>query len=347
MALRVDTDTHIDVTLKQLLPFIDQPYRTTVATAKQSQILPHDIGDLNVAGRIKRPLRMNQEGLYTPDWAEVHVVFPTRILGMGLYPNRSLDRAIAIAYARWLTQEFLPANPGARGMLYLPIRDAEACRQLVAEYGGHPGVVGAFITNAGFPQIHENQYMGLYADMQERGLVLGFHPTSVWMEQPLRIFDRYASVWALGYPLYQCVHVVNWIVNGMPERFPALRCVFYESGIAWLSFVAHRLDQEVMKRPSEAPLLKERPSHYLARYHYSTQPVDQVDQLDYLEATIRLMGPNQFVYASNYPQWDFDAPAAISKLPFLTQEEQAGIFGENAARLFNLNLAAATEGSLR
>ena len=51
-------------------------------------------------------------------------------------------------------------------------------------------------------------------------------------------------------------------------------------------------------------------------------------------------GENQLLYSSDYPHQDFDLPAMIWDLPFLTEEGKRKILGGNAMRLFNLPLPA-------
>jgi predicted TIM-barrel fold metal-dependent hydrolase len=346
----IDADAHIEVRPADVAPFVDPVWRPYVERPSES-IFPHDVGDLRVGGRIQRPVPAEGGGapagagspetsaeIPDPIGADLKVVFPTQILGIGLHPSGSLEAALALGYARWLTASYLPAHPEARGMLYLPIADVEACRRVVAACGAAPGVVGAFVTNAGFAQMTDNRYMDLYADLVERGLALGFHPLSVWREAPFDLFDRYLPVWAMGQPFTQCSHLINWLVHGMPERFPELRCVFYEAGVAWLTFLAHRFDQEFLRRPVEAPLLRERPSHYLRRYFYSTQPLDRALDPLALELPMRQIGADRFLYASNYPQWDFDVPGVIDSLGFLGAGERQAILGGNARQAFHLDI---------
>ena len=59
-------------------------------------------------------------------------------------------------------------------------------------------------------------------------------------------------------------HMTNWVINGIPERFPRLKTMWIESGLAWVPFMMQRLDHEYFKRPSEAPLLT-RPRRVHAR----------------------------------------------------------------------------------
>src|SRR6516165_7372234 len=63
------------------------------------------------------------------------------------------------------------------------------------------------------------------------------------------------------------------------------------------------------------------------------------------QATFEAMrAETQLLYASDWPHWDFDAPSAITKLPFLSEQAKRNILGLNAARLFNLEVPPAKSG---
>jgi uncharacterized protein len=127
-------------------------------------------------------------------------------------------------------------------------------------------------------------------------------------------------------------------MNGLPERFPKLKLMWIESGLAWIPFLMQRLDSEYMMRSSEAPLLKRRPSEYMAEMYYSSQPLER-SNLDLTEATFKAMkAETQLLFSSDWPHWDFDLPNSITTLPFLDEQAKRNILGLNAARLFNLEV---------
>jgi predicted TIM-barrel fold metal-dependent hydrolase len=100
-----------------------------------------------------------------------------------------------------------------------------------------------------------------------------------------------------------------------------------------------RLDNEYMMRSSEAPLLKKLPSDYMREMFFSTQPIERVKNLSILEETFALMkADTQLMWSSDYPHWDFDLPSVIYDLPFLDERAKRNILGENALRLFNLEV---------
>jgi hypothetical protein len=123
----------------------------------------------------------------------------------------------------------------------------------------------------------------------------------------------------------------------MPERYPKLKVVWIESGLAWLPFLMQRLDNEYMMRSSEVPLLKKKPSDYMRDMYYTTQPMEMVDNRKALELTFEMIkADTQLVYSSDYPHWDMDLPSTIYDLPFLSEQQKRNILGGNALRLFNL-----------
>ena len=97
-----------------------------------------------------------------------------------------------------------------------------------------------------------------------------------------------------------------------------------------------RLDHTYMMRTSEAPLLKRKPSEYMAEMYYTSQPLE-TDNLKALELTFEMTAARtQLLYASDWPHWDFDPPAVIWDIPFLDDEARKNILGLNAKRIFDL-----------
>ena len=84
------------------------------------------------------------------------------------------------------------------------------------------------------------------------------------------------------------LNCTNWVINGLSERFPKLPVIWIESGLAWIPFLMQRLDHEYMLRPSEAPLLKKKPSDYMREMYYSSQPMEIQDH-DAMQTTFRMI----------------------------------------------------------
>jgi uncharacterized protein len=267
---------------------------------------------------------------------DYQVIFPTAMLHLGMNPMEEIEVELARAYCRWLTELILPEDPRIIGLVYLPFNSPEACEKIILEYGHKPGIVGFTICAVRHKPVHHNQYARLYAMIQETGKPLVFHAGPHWDDPSFTQLNRFISMHALSFVHYNLIHMTNWIINAMPERFPKLKVMWVESGLAWIPFLMQRLDHEVMMRQSEAPGLKRLPSEYMREMYYSSQPLERND-LEMLEMTMKkINAETQLMFSSDWPHWDFDPPSSITTLPFLGDQAKRNILGLNAARAFNL-----------
>ena len=272
-----------------------------------------------------------------PMGVDIAVLFPTPMLSLQVCPRIEVEVALAQAYNRWLCENILAKDPRIKSMLYLPYNDPEGCYRTVLEFGDKPGVIGFMATATHYRGCHDNAYIKTYAAIQERGMPLGFHASFSWADHTLALTNRFTGVHSLGFTWCNMLYMTNWILNGLPERFPRLKTIWIESGLAWIPFMMQRLDNEFMMRPSDAPMLKRRPSEYMRDMYYTSQPMEMVDNREALELTMKLIKAEaQLLYVSDYPHWDMDLPSTIYDLPFLSEEAKRNILGGNALRLFNL-----------
>ena len=270
---------------------------------------------------------------------DYQVVFPSAMLLLGMHPQDDVEVALAGAFNRWMIERILPQDTRLKGLLYLPFNTPEACLALVERYAASEGVIGFTVCSTRNKPVHHNAYMPLYTAIQSSGKPLAFHSGYHWGDPSFAQLNRFLSMHALSFTHYNQIHLTNWIVNAMPERFPRLKLLWVESGLAWIPFLMQRLDHEVMMRPSEAPGLRRLPSEYMRDMHYTSQPLER-SNMKLLESTMEAMGAEtQLLYSSDWPHWDWDPPAAITTLPFLSERAKRNILGLNAARLFGIDTA--------
>jgi predicted TIM-barrel fold metal-dependent hydrolase len=269
---------------------------------------------------------------------DYQVFFPNALLFLGMHPVREMEVELSTAYNRWIVEQVLPHEPRMKAMLYLPFNTPAAAEAMVKRFLGAPGVVGFLVTSTRYQPVHANEYMRLYAMLEEAEMPIGFHAHHNWNNEYTRQLNRFISMHAISFVLSNLVHMTNWIINGLPERFPKLKVMWIESGLAWVPFLMQRLDNEYLMRVSEAPLLKRLPSDYMRDMFYTMQPME-TSNLKLLEGTFdAIRAETQLLYASDWPHWDFDVPARLFDLPFLDDRSKRNILGYNAARLFNLEV---------
>ncbi len=354
----VDCDAHHyeNESFSEIFEFIENDVLKQLTTGGRLKngvqaLLPTQIGYQDMGGRVTRyPLRGSEktdpgkirdvqlgERWMDAMGVDYSCLFPTGMLNVGLHPQKEMEVELCWAYNRWLTEVVLPGNAGRfYSQLALPLSDPDASLRQVEKFGGCKGVTGFMVTTVRTLPVHDNSLMKVYRAIEERGLSLAFHSGPNWGEPVFRGCNRFLSVHALGFSFYNILHCTNWVINGMGERFPKLPVIWIEAGLAWVPFLMQRLDHEYMMRPSEAPLLKKKPSDYMRDMFYSTQPMEMQD-MEALECTFRMINAEtQLMYASDYPHWDFDLPSTIYDLPFLSEKAKHNILGGTAARLFKL-----------
>jgi predicted TIM-barrel fold metal-dependent hydrolase len=352
-----DVDSHHYETeaIKEIAQYIENPvlrHETLFQGMSRGGITSESGSYQEIAGRITRyPLRKAEKVPATPHrditlmerWmdslgVDMAIMFPTPMLNLANCPRIEVEVGLARAYNAWLCDNILDKDPRIKSMLYLPFHDPEAAYKMVEDFGHRKGVVGFMVTSTHYSRNYSNPYMKLYGALQERDLPLGFHAAFTWADQSLQMTNRFIAVHGLGFTWCNMLHLTNWLVNGMPERFPKLKTVWIESGLAWVPFLMQRLDNEFMMRTSDAPLLKRKPSEYIREMFFTSQPMEMVDNRKALEVTFEMINAEtQLLYSSDYPHWDMDLPSVIYDLPFLTEQAKRNILGGNAQRLFKLD----------
>jgi hypothetical protein len=350
----VDSHHHESSSYDDIFEFMESPVLKQISQAGRvtgrRSMMPNGLGYQDSAGRVTRyamrgektPPGIHRDIVIGHRWMDAMGVdysclFPTSMLNIGMHPETAMEVELCWAYNRWLTEKVLPEGGGRiYSMLCLPFSDPEACLKQVEAFGGRPGVSGFMVTTVRHFPVHHNDYMKVYRAIEERGLSLSFHSGFNWMEPMFKNCNRFISVHALGFTVYNILHLTNWVVNGLNERFPKLPVIWIEAGLAWIPFLMQRLDHEYMMRSSECPTLKKKPSEYMRDMYYSSQPIE-LQNMKAVELTFEMINAEtQLLYSSDWPHWDFDLPSTIHDLPFLSEKSKHNILGGNAARLFKL-----------
>lgn len=266
------------------------------------------------------------------------VVFPTSMLFLGMHPQPDMEVWLGGAYNRWLVDKLLSADDRIKSLVYLPFNTPEEAERTVEEFADAKGVIGFCITSTRHKPVHHNDYMRLYSMIQETGKPVAFHAGYHWQDPSLATINRFLGMHALGFVWCNLVHMTNWVLNGIPERFPKLKSIWVESGLAWIPFLMQRLDDQFLMRPSEAPMLKRLPSEYMREHcWYTTQPME-TSNMKALQVTMEMINAeSQLLFSSDWPHFDFDLPSVIYDLPFLTETAKRNILGLTAARIFGLD----------
>ena len=158
------------------------------------------------------------------------VVFPTPMLFLGMHPQPEMEVWLSRAYNKWMQEKLLAAEDRIKFLAVLPFNTPEECERIVKETAGKKGIIGYAIPSTRHAPVHHNKYMRLYSMIEETGMPLSFHAGYHWDDPSLKTVNRFLGMHALGFAWPNIVHCTNWVLNGMPVRFPKLKVIWIEIG---------------------------------------------------------------------------------------------------------------------
>jgi len=346
--LIVDADVHVHDTPAALAPYIAPAWRPSLDTLAQMPSRYLDVPGFAPALKLDPPIPGGHPYRSVPTaiemrdglaalGIEIGILFPDHLLLFATIPNREYATELARAYNRWLTSEWLD-EPGLYGaVLAIPQDPAESAREILA-HAQNPKIAAVFLPTAGVnPLWGHRQYDPIFQAAQDAGLPVVLHSvTTVTPAFPCQLeqFENHFARQVLSHSFAMMANLVSLIHSGVPARYPGLKIVFTEAGVGWVPYMTWRLDRYHAEYRRTVPILEERPSTYIRRQMwFATQPVEEPDDPEHLADTIRLVGPDRVVFASDWPHHDFDHPKAIQTLP-LPPDQKRAILSGNALAAF-------------
>jgi uncharacterized protein len=218
----------------------------------------------------------------------------------------------------------------------LPAEGAKEIRRV----GGHPRIAAALMaTNGvgkpfGHPLFHP-----IYEAAVETGLPVAIHAAGESFAS-MRVSPVGSGVPSLYLEHHTLVpqgvmtHLVSLIVHGVFEKYPTLRVLLVEAGVAWIPAVLWRFDMDYKGLRREAPWLRRHPSEYFYEHvRITTQPLELAPRREQLIELLKLVdGDRILCFSSDYPHWDTDDVVFVAQhLPPAWHER---VFRENARELF-------------
>ena len=359
--LVVDVDVHVNDVPGALAPYCEMPWRRSLEHLVGVPARYLDIPGYAPALKLDPPFpggfnlrSVNTAAQMAEELAaisvDIGILFPDHLLLMAQLPNEEYAAALARAYNHWLAEEWLHEPPLYGALLAAPQDPADAARE-IARYADNPKVVAVYLPTSGvYPLWGHRKYDPIFAAAQEAGLPVMLHSVSaVTPAFPFNIdqFDTAMARHTVSHCFAMMANMIDMVTTGVPVRFPDLKIAFTEAGISWVPFMMWRLDKEYNESRRDIPFLEDKPSTYIKKMYFSTQPVEEPENGRDLVAMMQIFdGENQVLFASDWPHHDFDHPRQVFDLP-LSPEARRKVMGENALKLFKIPAPAKVDGRVR
>jgi uncharacterized protein len=286
---------------------------------------------------------MDREGI------DVALFYPTiGIMWEGWVTDQDLATAYTRAYNRWIV-DFCSENPKRlKPIAHVSLLDpAGACEE--ARRARADGCVGVMISPDPVSRrgrlLNDPEIAPLWETLQELDMPASLHV--VVRPDNQKMIADWVNASQLG-TLDPGIRVMNFtflaidvmaaftqmISMAIFEKYPRLKCGVLEAGATWIAAWLDRMDGKYLTLKSVSPMKMLASEYFYRQCLVSADPDETMTA-----ACVRHIGPDYFIWASDYPHVDasLDVVNEIrGRLAVLPDADRAKVLGENAIRFYGL-----------
>ncbi len=253
--------------------------------------------------------------------------------------QQDMGNALARGWNDWQVANWLDADDRWRGSICANMADPVEAVKEIRRAAADKRFVQVNVSGESHDLYGHRRYFPIYEVMNELGLPLCLHPGaegSLNSPTPVGRPSTYFE-WHTIIPITFQAHLVSMVIEGVFEKFPKMKLVLCEGGIAWLAHTIWRMDKNFKALRSSAPWLRRAPSEYVFDHvRLTTQPLEEPQFAEQLLAIFEIVKAEKtLMFATDFPHWDFDDPnRALPRQ--IDAEMRKKILYDNAAELYGL-----------
>lgn len=261
---------------------------------------------------------------------------------LGVQPNLDLAAAYARAINQWTLENWLRGRDFFKGSIVVAQGDPEQAVEEIERLGSDPAFVQVLMCSASEAPLGRRQYHPIYAACERHGLPLALHVGGEGAgvsapSTPVGHPNTYLEWWG-ALPQAYMAHVISIVSEGVFERFPGLRVVLCEGGLAWVPHVVWRFEKNFKAVRAETPWLRRLPGDYIWDHvRFTTYPLEELPRSDDLASVLEMIHADRTVlFSSGYPNWELGDPfEMVANVP---EQYRRAIMGGNALELYGERL---------
>ena len=166
---------------------------------------------------------------------DIHVLYPTVLLGMAQLSRAQTQVAMCRAYNRWLGGIWKEGNGRFRWVVVVPTQDVNASLEEL-EYGKANGACGVMAHGVmGDRTCVDPYFFPIYEKAGDLDLAVCFHSGMRNYQFDGLFHSRATTIWKAKFPVIGAFHAV--VMGGLPDRFPKVRWGFLEAAASWVPYM--------------------------------------------------------------------------------------------------------------
>jgi len=235
----------------------------------------------------------------------------TPMLGAGEQLDHANGAALASAINDWQLAEWLEPEPRLRASINVAYEDGDLSAAEIHRCAADPRFVQVLMLIRTAEPMGRRKYWRLYEAACEHDIPVGVH-FGGWGRGPITSagFASFYIEDTVGMATAFQEQLTSLVFEGVFQRFPSLRIVLIEGGIAWMAPLLWRMDRAWAQHRGEVPHLDRPPSEVVREHVWlTTQPIDEPTRRADFPVMLEHLGMgDRIMFATDYPHWDFDAP---------------------------------------
>jgi uncharacterized protein len=238
--------------------------------------------------------------------------------------------------------DFAQTDPKRLVVSYqIPIHDVDIAMsevKRVAALGAKSLQLPVFPSELGQLDYYHERYNPLFSLIEETGLPICCHIglKTTLDELAQRDPTPNKGIMVPVTPLMTAEAFGMWMMAGVLERFPHLKVVFVEPGLAWVAWWLDAVDDMVKRQGYKFPAIKELPSYYFHRNILLTF----IDEGLGLHRMRDVIGVENILWSTDFPHpvtsWPNSKQIIEEQFKGIPNDERTLILSGNAARVWNL-----------